>query len=155
MDRSVCTFVNDDIVEHIPPPFSADGFQIVGTPDDDDLTNQTYRAYALISDQLSNMGYEGSSLEDKLREVHDDHHVYMMLTSVDSTNNTQIIHAFSTGPLEFFIHDRRQTVRTSTIHIVNLVSQGVQRWRSYLQQSGQQLPDTDPALFEFPNVAAL
>ena len=39
---SVCTSVNDDIVQCILPPFSADGFQIVGTPDDDELTHQAY-----------------------------------------------------------------------------------------------------------------
>ena len=77
-----------------------------------------------------------------------------MLTSVNSSTGNQIIHAFSNEPLEFFVDDRRQTVQTSTIHIVNLVSQGVQRWRSYMQQSGQQLPDTDPALFKFAIVAA-
>lgn len=86
------------------------------------------------------MGYEGSSLHNQLREV-------------NSSTNDQIIHALSNEPLEFFA-DRRQTVQTSTIHIVNLVSTGVQHWRTYIQQSGQQLLNTDPALFEFPNVVA-
>ena len=72
---SVCNFVNDAIVEHILPPFSADGFQIAGIPDGDDLTYQSYNDVSgLISSQLSDMGYEGSSLHNQLREVNDDHH---------------------------------------------------------------------------------
>jgi hypothetical protein len=53
-----------------------------------------------------------------------------------------------------FSPTERQTVQTSTTHIVNLVSTGVQHWRTYIQQSGQHFPDTDPAFFEFAIVVA-
>jgi hypothetical protein len=136
-------------------PYGLLGIHILGTPDDDDLEYNTYTDEA------------GNNLEEDMRELHEDNHIYIMVSSNRLLNNENednfIVHyitedsfrpLFTTGgdaDAQVVNQHRVRTVKKMTIYLIHHISEGLRNARRYLIQQGRadELPNTDPVLYEF------
>ena len=78
---------------------------------------------------------------------------HFMVTSVHDVNDHEqqtMVHHISPEDVRYCFHqNRRQTIKETTSYIVNNIGIGIRNWRTYMMQTGAQIPNVNEELWMF------